>query len=380
MTTKIIHFDSNNAVNNPTTIIDPVTSTLKTAYHSFNATYTLPQQLQSVKQIYLKSLELPITFCNIRSTMSPFGFTYTNEIGANINASFTQALPEATYTDIYAVVTALNTFMTTNSNLAASLLLAETVPVFSVVTINRDLRISYTMRIYPSSTFVLKEGFLTKTLLGYVASNDNKTVTLANRYTASGTYQADAQKEVFKAGSLGLTTTNDITTATTTNISNVYYPSPSLAIITQYSSHVDLLQSTTTFSNPCNINYDTYVNMTISNLPIVSANNNQYSCTFKIPINSTSNIVYLNGESNSFMQSVNINDSHFILDKLVVVITDRRGYAIQPNYGQYSFSIGIEFEATAGDNGNSGGGGGGVPVVVPVVKTPPPEIHYFTEF
>ena len=39
MTTKIIHFDSNNSVNNPTTIIDPVTSTLKTVYHSFNTTY-----------------------------------------------------------------------------------------------------------------------------------------------------------------------------------------------------------------------------------------------------------------------------------------------------------------------------------------------------
>ena len=29
MTSKIIHFDSINSVNNPTTIIDPVTTTLK---------------------------------------------------------------------------------------------------------------------------------------------------------------------------------------------------------------------------------------------------------------------------------------------------------------------------------------------------------------
>ena len=372
MTTKIIHFDSNNSVNNPTTIIDPVTSTLKTVYHSFNTTYTLPSQLQSVKQIYLKSLELPVTFCNIRPTMSPLLYTYTNEIGANINASFTQALPEATYSDIYAVVTALNTFMTNTSNLSASLLLAETLPVFSVVTLNRDLRVSYSMRIYPSSTFVLKEGFLTKTLLGYVASNDNKIVTLANRYSSSGTYQTNAQTAVYQSTNNNLTIYNDITIATTTNVNVAYYASPSSATITQYAAHNDLLLSTTTFSNPCNINYDTYVNMTISNLPIITANNNQFSCTFKIPINSTSNIVYLNGESNSFIQSVNITDSHFILDKLIVIFTDRRGYAIQPNYGQYSFSLGIDF------NVNDGGGGGGSTPPPPVV--PPVQIHYFTEF
>ena len=371
MTTKIIHFDSNNSVNNPTTVINAYTAILQTVYHSFNTTYTLPSQLQSVKQIYLKSLELPVTFCNIRPTMSPFSYTYTNEIGANINASFTQALPEATYPDIYAVVTALNTFITSSTMLAGSLLLGETLPVFSVVTLNRDLRVSYSMRIYPSSTFVLKEGFLTKTLLGYVASNDNKIVTLANRYSSSGTYQTNAQTAVYQSTNNNLTIYNDITIATTTNVNVAYYASPSSATITQYAAHNDLLLSTTTFSNPCNINYDTYVNMTISNLPIITANNNQFSCTFKIPINSTSNIVCLNGERNSFIQSVNITDSHFILDKLIVIFTDRRGYAIQPNYGQYSFSLGIDFV------NDSGGGGGSTP---PPPVVPPVQIHYFTEF
>ena len=371
MTTKIIHFDSVNSVNNPSTILDPVTTTIKTVYHSFNTTYNLPRQIQGVSKMYLKSLELPITFCNIRPTMSPLGYTYTNELNANINVSFTQALPEATYTDIYAVVTALNTYMTISSNLSASLMTGETVPVFSVVTINRDLKVSYSMRIYPSSTFTLKEGFLTKTLLGYVASTDNKIVTLANRYSQGGTYKTDAQTAVYQSTNNSLTVVNDITTATNTTVCNTYYPSPSSATITQYGGHTDLQLSTTTFSNPCNINYDTYINMTLSNLPILTANNNQFACTFKIPINSTSNVVYLNGESSTFQQTVNISDSHFTLDKLIVVFTDRRGYAIQPNYGQYSFSIGLEFNDAVGEtiNGNSGGG-----------PPPPPTIHYFNEF
>ena len=57
MTTKLIHFDSNNSVNSPTTIIDPITSTLKTVYHSFN-TYYYPQLLFQIQQTLIMILML----------------------------------------------------------------------------------------------------------------------------------------------------------------------------------------------------------------------------------------------------------------------------------------------------------------------------------
>jgi hypothetical protein len=141
----------------------------------------------------------------------------------------------------------------------------------------------------------------------------------------------------------------------------------------------NLTLSTTTFSNPFNINYDTYLNMTLQNIPVVTTNHNQKPCTFKIPLNSQGNIVYLNGESNSFDQVATIDNSSFVLDKLTVVFTDRRGNPIQPNYGNYSFSLGFEFgsgTSSGTTNGNSGVPGTaatGTPSTVPIKR-------YFQEF
>ena len=499
MTTKIIHFDSVNSVNNPTTIIDPVTSNQFSTYHSFNTNFALPSQLQGMTRIKLKSIEMPLSFCNIRSDMSPFSFTYTNILGTTYSKTVTQALPEATYTDIYAVVAALKTYMTTSSGLSSSLMTGETVPVFSVTTINRDLRVCYTMQIYPSSTFTITETFFTKKLLGYVKATDNLAVTSTTRYFKGGVYKTDAQFANYIAVNNSLTIRNDITTATTANSLTTYFPSVSTALITQqyfkysllsasyaingsttfyiegilsttwnskdlptfvvantlggtsligntslygyqirlsvessglvdifspnttivsitslngnnpgaskwyaaielskpfiasytvdatHTYQIDivannLMLSTTTFTNPFNINYDTYLNMTLQNLPVVTTNNNQMNCTFKIPLNSQGNIVYLNGESNSFEQVATIDNTHFILDKLTIVFTDRRGNAIQPNYGNYSFSLGFEFGSTGTGttNGNSGTPSGITTSAGGTTATG--QIHYFQEF
>ena len=490
MTTKIIHFDSINSVNNPVTVLDQVTSNLISTYHSFNTNYSLPSQIKQMTRIKLKSLELPLTFSNIRNNMSPFSFTYTNLKGINETKTFTQALPEAIYTDIYEVVTALNTFMTTSSGLSVLLAPGETIPVFSVTTINRDLRICYTMQIYPSSSFTLNETFLTKTLLGYVKTSDNLPVTTTTRSFKGGVYSTDAQIANYTTLNNSVTMRNDITTASTENLIQTYIPSVSTALIIQMSflysltnlsygiigettlysygvtnelqvpsflegidefnlsgnlnlmnysykismdpimgplmsltdifapntyittinrrSQVsnskfyaaiglslpliknlvsgvstnypikiiatNLLLSTTTFSNPFNINYDTYLNMTLHNLPIVTTNNNKFPCTFKIPLDSQGNIVYLNGESNSFIQEANIDNSHFVLDKITVIFTDRRGLSIQPNYGNHSFSLSFEFDG----KGNNSTGTAGTPSFItnPVAE---PE-HYFQEY
>ena len=492
MTTKIIHFDSLNSVNNPTTIIDPITTNLITTYHSFNTNYMLSSQLQDINRISLKSIEFPLVFSNIRSTMSPFGYTYTNAVGVNITKSFNQTLPETTYPDIYAVVAALNTFMTTSSGLSISLMTGETVPVFSVITVNRDLRVSYTMSIYPYNSFKLTETFFTSKLLGYVASVDNTAVTTTTRYIKGGVYSTDAQAAYYSSVNNALTLRNDITLASTTNTATSYNPTASTALLTQYTFSMQLLtgswapntslqiffngvvnpnttvppfcivnpnsgagipllvgnpqligykilmntavsgftnifqtdtyitsidvsdvaqtnkyicwvtlskgttsafssatvnypiqliannlsNTTTTFSNPSNINYDTYVNMTIQNMPVVTANNNQLPCTFKIPLNSRGNIVYLNAESNSFVQSVVSSNSHFVLDKLTIIFTDRRGYAIQPNYGNYSFSLAFVFKDTSDENYYTAD----TTKTTVETETPVIEQHYFTEY
>ena len=100
---------------------------------------------------------------------------------------------------------------------------------------------------------------------------------------------------------------------------------------------------TTYFSNVYNLNFDNYLNFTITNLPLSCTNNSLISCSFKIPLNSTQNIVYFNSENSSFTQDITFNDIHYTIDKIDVVITDRYGNSINSNGLDYSFSLGIEF-------------------------------------
>ena len=76
---RIIHFDSiysNKVDSNP-----------------FNTNYVLSQTLSDISRIYLKSLEIPIANCNIRSPYSTITIKYNNII-------FSYVLPNKTYIDI----------------------------------------------------------------------------------------------------------------------------------------------------------------------------------------------------------------------------------------------------------------------------------------
>ena len=92
-----------------------------------------------------------------------------------------------------------------------------------------------------------------------------------------------------------------------------------------------------------NLNFDNYLNMTFTNLPLNTTTNSLIACSFKIPLNSTQNIVYFNSENSSFTQDINFNDINYIINKLDVVLSDRYGNNIASNGLDYSFSLGIEF-------------------------------------
>jgi hypothetical protein len=71
----------------------------------FNTRFSLAQPIVSAKKIYLKSLEMPINFCNVRavSTMNKISMT------TNLNNTYTVSIAESNYTTIGALTTALTT-------------------------------------------------------------------------------------------------------------------------------------------------------------------------------------------------------------------------------------------------------------------------------
>ena len=249
---------------------DTINSTYKT--DSYNTSFKLSTVLQRVSRIYLKSIELPIGFCNVRNNYS----TVSYNIIQNITFTKTFKLPEKTYNSIALFLFDLNAAFSTS--ITPYLSLGESPPVFSVNPLNTN-RIIMTQTLLGTNMTLNGTGFLPSYFLGY---NNDVGVKVGN--------------------------------VVTTNFSNVY-----------------------------NLNFDNYLNMSFTNLPLNTTTNSLIACSFKIPLNSTQNIVYFNSENSSFTQDITFNDIYYTINKIDVVISDRYGNSINSNGLDYSFSLGIEF-------------------------------------
>ena len=81
--------------------------------------------LKSIKKIHLKSIEIPICICNVRSPYSIFYYTINN-----ISYNFT--LPDKTYISIYSLLIDLNASIVLN--IQPKLQLNEIAPIFTLST------------------------------------------------------------------------------------------------------------------------------------------------------------------------------------------------------------------------------------------------------
>ena len=299
---QIIHFD--------TYYSSPITN-------SFNTVFKLPNPLHKIQQIKLKSLELPISFFNCRSNNFYFSitFTYVGSGNAIFTPTFTINIPilsqDQTITDINNLIILLNKALVTAWGGAHGANLSYwgvgngptykdiCTPTFQYNSSTNQIQL-ITFYYCASSTNIgaslynvtLNDSYLLNTVLGY---NKGNATVLQELLTGLPTYQTNT-----------------------------------------------VIQTTYTFNNPFSLSNDTYINMTLSNLPAVTSTQNQKPCSFKIPLNSASNCYYFIGENTSFIQPITINNTSFIIDSLNVQITDRFGNIINPNGFDYSFSL--EFE------------------------------------
>ena len=95
-----------------------------------------------------------------------------------------------------------------------------------------------------------------------------------------------------------------------------------------------------------NLNADNYVLLYIPSLNGMNASmTGGLQSTFKIPLNSITNQVYYYFEGSSFPQAVDVHDPNMVLTNIVVYVLDRFGNSLSPNGLDYSFTLGLEFEA-----------------------------------
>ena len=87
------------------------------------------------------------------------------------------------------------------------------------------------------------------------------------------------------------------------------------------------------------LNYDTYYNMTITNLEVENTNVLR-QCTFKIPLDCNFGEIMFNKNMD---QTVYLNRVDNTLAHLNVSITDRYGYPVYSNGSNMSFSLLVEY-------------------------------------
>ena len=246
----------------------------------YNCTYKLVPEIRKPIRISLKSIELPITFCNVRYPYNSISYNLTQ---SGITTTYSFTITEAIYTSISTLLTDINNAFAIS--MVNTLQAGEIAPVFSINATNK-IMMKITLN---STTFVLNNFGIPVFHLGYVYSTDKTTT--------------------FKTVVAGST----------------------------YSSYLYLYY----FSNCLNLNFDNYLNMSL-NIPCNTTNQNMIMNHFKIPLNANSNVVYFNSESSSYCQDIIISDPNLIISSLNFLITDRYGNSI--NGSNYSCTLGIEYK------------------------------------
>ena len=140
----------------------------------FNLTLTLPNQINKVKRIYLKSIEMPIGFTNIRSDNNSNTLTIT--INTTLICKIT--LTSGNYT-ITSLITAINNALTSSSVFTGAN--ASYLPVFSVS--GQIVSISVPGQIY--ANIILNSTTLSNVVLGFPY---NYQIPLTNSITAPSNY------------------------------------------------------------------------------------------------------------------------------------------------------------------------------------------------
>ena len=147
----------------------------------YNCTFKLIPEIKKPMRIYLKSIELPITFCNVRYPYNSVSYTLTQS-GITTNYSFT--IPEAIYTSISSLLTDVNNAF--SISMQSTLQVGESAPIFSITGTNKIV-MKITLN---STTFLLNNFGIPVFYFGYLYSSDNSTAikTLVSGSTYLNTY------------------------------------------------------------------------------------------------------------------------------------------------------------------------------------------------
>ena len=162
MLKQLLHLDSIDGIQN----YDPI---LKT-YHCYNTNILINKPISNIKEISLKSIEMPLFFNNIRSANNSNIFSFEFTFGNIISISC--SIPESNYISINSLLDALNISIATQLEIY--------VDVSVVLTSTDNYYITLTHNL---SYLKLTKNILTNNILGFKSDTYNtSTITTTNFY------------------------------------------------------------------------------------------------------------------------------------------------------------------------------------------------------
>ena len=164
MLKQLLHLDSIDGNQNYDTILR--------TYHCYNTNILINIPIANIKEISLKSIEMPLFFNNIRTTNNSNLFSFKFSYGAYNNISIGCLMPESNYITINSLLTALN------SSIVSALISYSGVSV--VLTLTNTYYITIT---HNCSSLTLNKNILTNYILGFNTGTYNtSTITTTNFY------------------------------------------------------------------------------------------------------------------------------------------------------------------------------------------------------
>ena len=100
MLKQLLHLDSIDGIQNYDTNLKK--------YHCYNTTLLINKPIANIKEISLKSIEMPLFFNNIRTSNNSNVFSFKFDYGLCNNIPMTITIPEANYTSITSLIDTLN--------------------------------------------------------------------------------------------------------------------------------------------------------------------------------------------------------------------------------------------------------------------------------
>ena len=164
MLKQLLHLDSIDGNHNYDTILR--------TYHCYNTNILINKPIANIKEISLKSIEMPLFFNNIRTTNNSNFFSFKFSYGVYDNISINISIPELNYITINSLLTALN------SSIVSALSSYSGVSVD--LTLTNDYYITIT---HNCSSLTLNKNILTNYILGFNTGTYNtSTITTTNFY------------------------------------------------------------------------------------------------------------------------------------------------------------------------------------------------------